>query len=485
MSYPPSAPPPGGAPSPWAPRGPGGGQGTPGPGGAPTTTWSPPGARPAGAAAPWAAAPAPAPARPGGPTAAPWAPTGWQGQPTNPPAAGGGGLPPYPPGYGAAGSGPVPAPGPTIPLAPPPDGGRGGRLMSALVGGVVGAVVAALVAGGLVLATDDDEPSAEPMTSSTLPRTDDRDGLDVQSILQIAQPSVVSIHTGSSTSPLAEGAGTGFVIDEDGLILTNAHVIAGADEISVTFFDGSSLDAELVGSFPGEDLAMVRVEGREDLRPAVLGSSSDLAVGDDVVAIGNALNLGGQPSVTTGIVSALDRSISAPGISLDNLIQTDAAINPGNSGGPLFNSAGEVVGINTAKIPDASNIGFALSIDSVKPLIDELRAGNGEVNPDQAFLGVSVTPVDNPDLPPEVLEQYGITSMEGVIVTAVTPDSAAGDAGLQEGDVILEIANQTIDSDAALAEVIRAQKPGNVVLVVYERQGERDEVEVTLTRRGG
>jgi S1-C subfamily serine protease len=356
--------------------------------------------------------------------------------------------------------------------------------MSALIGGIVGAVVAALVAGGLVLATDDDEPSADPITSSTLTRSD-RDGLDIQSILQIAQPSVVSIHTGSSVSPLAEGAGTGFVIDDEGLILTNAHVIAGADEISVTFFDGSALGAELVGSFPGEDLAMIRVEGRDDLRAAVLGSSSDLAVGDDVVAIGNALNLGGQPSVTTGIVSALDRSISAPGISLDNLIQTDAAINPGNSGGPLFNSAGEVVGINTAKIPDASNIGFALSIDSVKPLIEDLRAGNGEVNPDQAFLGVSVTPVDSPELPPEVLEQYGITSMEGVIVTAVTPDSAADVAGLQEGDVILEIANQTIDSDAALGEVIRAQQPGDVVTVVYERQGERSEVEVTLTRRGG
>jgi S1-C subfamily serine protease len=295
----------------------------------------------------------------------------------------------------------------------------------------------------------------------------------------------VSTHTGSSVSPLAEGAGTGFVIDEEGLILTNAHVILGADEISVTFFDGSVLGAELVGSFPGEDVAMIRVEGRDDLRAAVLRQSSDLDVGDDVVAIGNALNLGGQPSVTTGIVSALDRSIRAPGISLDNLIQTDAAINPGNSGGPLFNSAGEVVGINTAKIPDASNIGFALSIDSVKPLIEDLRAGNGEINPDQAFLGVSVTPVDSPDLPPELLEEYGITSMEGVIVTAVTPDSGAANAGLAEGDVLLEIANQTIDSDAALAEVVRAQQPGDVVTVVYERRGERAEADVTLTQRGG
>jgi serine protease Do len=357
--------------------------------------------------------------------------------------------------------------------------------MSALVGGIVGAVVAALVAGGLVLVTDDDEPSADPGTATTLTRSPDRDGLDIQSILQLAQPSVVSIHTGSAVSPLAEGAGTGFVIDEEGLILTNAHVIAGADEISVTFFDGSALGAELVGSFPGEDVAMIRVEGRDDLRAAVLGSSSDLTVGDDVVAIGNALNLGGQPSVTTGIVSALDRSITAPGISLDNLIQTDAAINPGNSGGPLFNSAGEVVGINTAKIPDASNIGFALSIDSVKPLIEDLRNGDGEVNPDQAFFGVAVTPVDSPDLPPELLEEYGITSMDGVIVTAVTPDSGAATAGLQEGDVILEIANQTIDSDAALGEVIRSKQPGDVVTVVYERRGERAEVDVTLTRRGG
>ncbi len=329
--------------------------------------------------------------------------------------------------------------------------------MSALVGGVVGAVVAALVAGGLVLATDDDEPSADSITPSTLTRSDDRDGLDIQSILQIAQPSVVSIHTGSSVSPLAEGAGTGFVIDEDGLILTNAHVIAGADEISVTFFDGSALGAELVGSFPEEDLAMIRVEGRDDLRAAVLGSSSDLDVGDDVVAIGNALNLGGQPSVTTGIVSAIDRSIRRrPGISLDNLIQTDAAINPGNSGGPLFNAAGEVVGINTAIIPDAQNIGFAL-VDRLGQAADrgpEGRRRRGQPR-HRPFLGVSRHPGRQPR-PAARAARASTASPRWRASSSPTVEPGLGRGRRRprsEGDVILEIANQTIDSDADLAEV--------------------------------
>ena len=152
-----------------------------------------------------------------------------------------------------------------------------------------------------------------------------------------------------------------------------------------------STTASLVGSLPDDDLAVIRVDGVDDLVPAELGSSDDLQVGEPVIAIGNALNLGGQPSVTQGIVSAKDRSIEAPGspasVSLDNLIQTDAAINPGNSGGPLVDAAGQVVGINTAIIDDSQNIGFAIAIDLVKPLIEDLRNGGGEITPDTALLG--------------------------------------------------------------------------------------------------
>ncbi|CAN5634252.1 hypothetical protein BH24ACT4_BH24ACT4_16200 [soil metagenome] len=350
------------------------------------------------------------------------------------------------------------------------------------------AVVAALVAAGLVLATDDDAtPVAATTTTSPGPSVAPGEGLDIQQLLDVAQPSVVSINTEVGGQG---AAGTGFILDEGGLILTNAHVIAGAEEISVTFFDGSAIGAELVGSFPNNDLAMIRVEGKDDLRAATLGSSDALAVGEDVVAIGNALGLGGKPTVTSGIVSAVDRSISGPSqtgatINLDNLIQTDAAINPGNSGGPLLNAAGEVVGINTAVIPGASNIGFSLAIDSLKPLIDELRNGDGDINPDQAVLGVTTIEADNPDLPPEVLEQFGITRREGLIIQTVSPDSGAAAAGLEVGDVILVVDGQTTDTNEALGEVIRAKGPGEVIAISYEREGVPAEVQATLMRRGG
>jgi len=364
--------------------------------------------------------------------------------------------------------------------------------MAALVGGIVGAVVAALVASGLVLATSDDEVVAggrgDATTTVAGPSPRSGQSLDIQQLLEVAQPSVVSINTNAGSQPV--GAGTGFIIDKAGLILTNAHVIEGAEDISVTFFDGSALGAELVGSFPDDDVAMVKVEGRDDLDAAVLGSSDNLRVGEDVVAIGNALGLGGKPSVTTGIVSAKDRSISGPTlsgetISLDDLIQTDAAINPGNSGGPLINASGEVVGINTAVIPDASNIGFALAIDSLKPLIDELRNGNGDVNPDQAFLGTSTIEISSPEIPPELLEQFGITGNDGLLVSTVEPDSAAADAGIEEGDVILEVDGQALDSNETLGEIIRSKQPGDRITIRYERMGEAAEVTATLTKRGG
>ena len=154
-----------------------------------------------------------------------------------------------------------------------------------------------------------------------------------------------------------------------------------------------------------------------------------MQVGDDVVAIGNALNLGGPPSVTEGIISATDRSIQAQDVTLDNLIQTDAAINPGNSGGPLLNADGQVVAINTAIIDTAQNIGFAIAIDSIKPLIDEIKQGQGTVTPDTAFLGVSTKDVGS--MTPDVLAQYGVKTSDGAFVVDIQPGSAAGVGGLR------------------------------------------------------
>ncbi|HEV7720256.1 MAG TPA: trypsin-like peptidase domain-containing protein [Iamia sp.] len=391
-------------------------------------------------------------------------------------------MPPHPPGYRSPAGGPAPA---SAPRPAPPAGDRGSRLMSALVGGLVGAVVAALVAAGLVLATDDDTPVQESTGSATTEVGSGSDmgvgeSLDIQQILDKAQPSVVSINTSVGGQPVA--AGSGFVYDErEGFILTNAHVIEGAEEISVTFFDGSATGAELVGAFPEDDVAMLRVEDVENLVPAELGSSDALRVGEDVVAIGNALGLGGKPTVTAGIVSAVNRTIDV----YTGLIQTDAAINPGNSGGPLVNSQGQVVGINTAVIPDASNIGLALAIDNILPLIEDLQEGNG-VTEDTPFLGVTTQPLTGTDLAPEVLEEYGITEQAGLIVDDVTVGSGADEAGLQRGDVIREIDGEVTDTNQALAEIVRAKAIGDTILVGYDRRGERqDEVEIILGRRGG
>ncbi len=393
----------------------------------------------------------------------------------------GGGYPPYPPGYG------LPPPGASFPGATPgPGPDRGSRLTAALVGGIVGAFVAAVVAAGLIVATDDD-PGTAGATTTTLVSPGPRPVLDIQQLLDVARPSVVSIDVGFDASPGVAGAGTGFVVDaEEGLILTNNHVIEGADQITITFFDGSTENAEMVGSFPADDVAMVRVEGKDDLRAATLGSSSDLRVGEDVVAIGNALGIGGEPTVTTGIVSAKDRTVTTvDGSTLENLIQTDAAINPGNSGGPLLNSAGQVVGINTLGNLEANNIGFALAIDVIRPLIDELRHGDGDITPDQAVLGVTGLPVDDPTIPPELLEEFGISADTGVLIRTVSSGSGAEEAGLQEGDVIISIGGQTAENVDVVSEVVRSREPGDEVEVVYEREGEERTVTVTLGRRGG
>jgi putative serine protease PepD len=212
--------------------------------------------------------------------------------------------------------------------------------------------------------------------------------LDVSQVLAKVEPSVVSVETEiASRTPFgssgtATGAGTGIVLDTSGLILTNAHVIEGASSITVTV-PGSSTPraATLVASDTGADLALLRVSDTSGLVAAPLGSSSDLQVGDDVVAIGNALALEGGLTVTEGIVSATGRTLDTGTSQLSDLIQTDAAISSGNSGGPLVNAAGEVVGINTAVATSsgsvsASNIGFAISIDNAKQVVDQLKAHN-------------------------------------------------------------------------------------------------------------
>ena len=351
------------------------------------------------------------------------------------------------------------------------------RSLVAFVAFLAGALVMGLAFGAYALGDRSASDSGEGVSAgggSTAPAP----ALNVREVLDKAQPSVVSITTGSIDS-IFGGAGSGVVISEDGLIITNSHVVASTGgRISVRFHDGTEASAVLVGSSVADDIALLRAD-RTGLTPAVLGSSANLRVGDPVVAIGNALALGGDPSVTSGIVSAKNRSIDDGTISLDNLIQTDAAINPGNSGGPLVNAAGEVVGINTAIIDGAQSVGFSLAIDQVKALLDDLEAGQSDLNPDAAVLGVASVTVDA-SLGEAVREQYGVTSTSGALVTQVDADSAASDAGLLEGDVIVEIDGQAIRSSEQLGGIIRSHDKGDRVSIAVERDGRRRTFDVTL-----
>jgi S1-C subfamily serine protease len=354
---------------------------------------------------------------------------------------------------------------------------------AALMGAVAGAVVAALVATGVTVALDDDAPASVDRPVVT-PVTTSDGALDIQGILAKVQPSVVTIEIEQSTSRgMFEGAGSGIVLSEDGLVLTNAHVIGGISEISVVLSDGSEHTATLVGSSPDDDLAVIQLDDVDGLTPAELGSSDDLRVGDELIAIGNALNLGGEPTVTRGIVSALDRDLEAGGIRLEGLIQTDAAINPGNSGGPLVNAAGQVIGVNTAIVADAQNLGFAIAIDHARPIIDDLRSGGGDVTPDQAFLGVSSAEIE--DVPADVLETFGVEGDRGAFVTEVVPGSAADEAGIEIGDVIVGIDGDEIDAASEVREAILDREPGDTIEVEVIREGEEQTLEVELGRRGG
>jgi S1-C subfamily serine protease len=365
---------------------------------------------------------------------------------------------------------------PAIAPGPPQRGGRRPWGVAA-VGALLGALIASVVSV-TAMSLDDDRVITRPAVTSP-------DGaMDVRAILEDVEESVVTIEASvSSQGALFEGAGTGVVLSAEGLIMTNAHVIAQSDGITVRAFDGAEYEARLVGSEPGNDLAVIQAEGAHGMVPAELGSSDELLVGEPVIAIGNALNLGGQPSVTTGIVSATNRTIDGPDGRLSDLIQTDAAINPGNSGGPLVDSTGAVVGINTAIIENSQNIGFSIAIDSARPIIEDLQQGNGAITPDTPRLGVTTVPVDT--VAEEVRERFDISTDEGAFVVEVTPDSGAADAGIEQGDVIVAVDGEAITSNEQLGDIVRDHEPGDTIEITVERDGEEQTVTAEIGRQGG
>ena len=315
------------------------------------------------------------------------------------------------------------------------------------------------------------------------------EGINVKAVLEAVQESVVIVKV--TTDESDEGGGSGFVVAADGHIVTNEHVVRDAETVHVRLFGGELVPAEVVASDPTRDLAVLKVD-RNGLATARLGSTEGVEVGDEVIAIGNALGIAGEPTVTAGIVSGLNRDITLQDDTrLVRLIQTDAAINFGNSGGPLVNAAGEVIGVNTA-IPGGlvDGIGYAISIDHARPIIDQLLEGVVQA---KAYLGVRVTSVEDfiaanevpeaPDGPdgnlgdsrPETVEpgpdpDDGTGSVEvppevtyGALVVGVDPGQAAGRAGIEPGDVIVEFEGAEIRTSQELVVEILARLPGDRV----------------------
>ncbi|GAA3704901.1 trypsin-like peptidase domain-containing protein [Nonomuraea antimicrobica] len=347
------------------------------------------------------------------------------------------------------------------------------------------ALAAMAIGGGVVGAAVASSFQPEPVASSTSTGTPSPVFKSASSQLTVAevaakvQPTVVMIQGQT-------GEGSGVVLSEDGLILTNNHVAVGAGQggqMTVKFSDGKTAKATVVGTDPATDLAVIRAEGVSGLTKATLGDSDQLKVGDPVLAIGSPLGLDG--SVTAGIISALDRTLnlgsdqrqqippgwgqqqeqqSAP-TTIGGAIQTDASINPGNSGGALVNAAGELVGINTAIASEAAGggVGFAIPVNTAKQVSDQLIS-TGKVS--HAFLGVSVTDATG-DVP-------------GALVREITAGSPAEKAGLQQGDLITKIDDKAVDGGDTVVGQVRGFKPGQEVKITYVRGGETHEVDVTL-----
>jgi S1-C subfamily serine protease len=387
--------------------------------------------------------------------------------------------------------GPPPPESPTLtqPAANQPSsnggGGAPGRIW--MVAGLIAILIAGLVGGaiGAVL----EKPSSSPSTVITPKFTSNTSVLpkpgDIQSILARVEPAVVNINTQGGGGRLGgSGAGTGMVINGNGQVLTNAHVVSGASSVTVTFAGQSQTHpATVTSADPSADVALVQIQGVSGLPTVTLGDSGAAQVGDSVLAIGNALDLGNQPTVTEGIISALNRTLNSGGESLSGLLQTDAAISPGNSGGPLVNSAGQVIGMNTAVLTGsaqepAQNIGFAIPINQAKTKISQLKPGQGVNNgsataPNGAFLGVGVA--DQSGSTP------GAPGGSGALVEQVVPSSPASKIGLQAGDVIVALDNKPVSSASDLASAIGSHHPGDHVQVSWTRNGARQSAAATLT----
>jgi S1-C subfamily serine protease len=313
-------------------------------------------------------------------------------------------------------------------------------------------------------------------------------GLNAVEVVSAARPAVVHISTSvvrldqfRRQVPVEAGVGTGVIFDQRGYILTNSHVIQDptrggpSRSVRITLADDRSFDATVVDDDASNDLAILKIDA-PDLRPARIGDSSRLQVGEPVVAIGHALALPGGPTVSTGVVSALGRSIQEPnGVTLPDLVQTDAAINPGNSGGPLLNRQAEVVGINTAGTTQAQGISFAVAINQAKPAMESVARTGRVIRP---FLGVSIIG----EITPAIARANRLPAERGIAVE-VTPNSPAARAGMRDGDIVVAVDGQEVRSSPELLAAIRRHEPGDQIRLRVARQGGQVDLTATLDER--
>ena len=302
---------------------------------------------------------------------------------------------------------------------------------------------------------------------------------DTVDLIEKASQSVVNVNTIRIFRDLfyrvvpVQGMGSGFIIDNEGYVLTNNHVIAEAREITVTLSDGRVFQGQLAGTSRSTDVAVIKIEG-ENLTPAMLGDSDKLRVGQRVFAIGNPFGLIGGPTVTSGVISALNRTINSEQGAFEGLVQTDAAINPGNSGGPLIDVEGKVVAINTAIIPFAQGIGFAVPINAAKAFTDDILLHGGVKKPWLGITGFTITR--------EVAAQYRLPVESGVLVVGVESDSPSSKAGMKKSDIILGMDSQKIGSIEDLQNVLKEKQPGEETEITVLRDSRQSQLRVVLER---
>ena len=330
------------------------------------------------------------------------------------------------------------------------------QLIALLFAAVLGGLVAA---GTVVLLDDDTAPAAATTTVVTNSTRPTSAGLSAGDIYKNSQSAVVEIQAGNAT-------GTGFVIDEEGHLVTNNHVVGDSQTVSIRFADESEEQGRVIGTDPSTDIALVQVDlTGHDVTPVKLGSSADVEVGDPVYAIGNPFGL--ERSLTAGIVSAVDRDITAPNhFTINDVIQTDAPVNPGNSGGPLLDASGNVIGVvSQIQSENGGNIGigYAVPSDTVRNVVGTLKSGS-EV--EHAYLGVRLQETDN-----------------GVSLSAVLAGEPGQKAGLQTGDVLLEADGEKIESASDIQRAVDAHKPGDKLVLKVRRGGDERTVTVTLGTR--